>query len=78
MTSAQTSKQSMAQMPLLINTQRGRCLPRTIRGCAKASEILIPQTRDFLGERVAGNGLCEFLLLITTSQTQSKETLPCH
>lgn len=74
---AETSKQSKAQMPLLINTQYvvdvypGQSREKKP---AKAGEIHAPQTRDFLGEGVAGNGFCKFLLLITTSQTKSEET----
>lgn len=44
----------------------------------KAGEIHALQTRDFLGEGVAGNGFCKFLLLITTSQTKSEETFPSY
>lgn len=79
--SAETSKQSAAQMPLLRNTQ---CEADVYPGQSreekpmKAREIHIPQTRDFLGEGVAGNGFCKFLLLITTSQTKSEETLSSY
>jgi hypothetical protein len=49
----------MAQMPLLINTQReADVYPGQSREKkpAKAREIHIPQTRDFLGEGAVGNG----------------------
>lgn len=78
---AETSKQSKAQMPLLINTQYvvdvypGQSREKKP---AKAGEIHAPQTRDFLGEGVAGNGFCKFLLLITTSQTKSEETFSSY
>lgn len=79
--SAETSEQSKPQMPLLINT---RCEADVYQAQfrekkpGKAGEIHAPQTRDFLGEGVAGNGFCKFLLLITTSQTKSKETFPSY
>lgn len=79
--SAETSKQSKPQIPLFINTQReadvypGQSREKKL---AKAREIHAPQTRDFLGEGVAGNGFCKFFLLITTSQTKSKETFSSY
>lgn len=79
--SAETSKQSKPQMHLLINT---RCEADVYPGNperkkpSKAREIHAPQTRDFLGEGVAANGFCKFLLLITTSQTMSKETFSSY
>lgn len=68
-------------MPLLINTQReAHVYPGQSREKkpAIAREIHAPQTGDFLGEGVAGNGFCKFLLLITTSQTKSEETFSSY
>lgn len=81
MCSAETSKQSKPQMPLLINTRcEADVYPARSRekNPGKAREIHAPQTRDFLGEGVAGNGFCKFLLLITTSQTESEETFSSY
>lgn len=79
--SAETSEQSKPQMLLLINTQcEAGAYPGQSRHKkpVKAREIHAPQTRDFLGEGVAGNGFCKFLLLITTSQTKSEETFSSY
>ena len=61
--SAETSKQSKPQMPLLINTQReADVYPGQSRDKKpiKAREIHALQTRDFLGEGVAGNHSTNF------------------
>lgn len=79
--SAETSEQSKPQMPLLTNTRcEADVYPAQSREKkpGKAREIHAPQTRDFLGEGVAGNGFCKFLLLISTSQTKSEETFPSY